>query len=153
MFPTSREGHRSAIERRNLGGHSISCGRPLRVLWHRRDLLWIPQPPAKIPTQLWQNEWDNGDTGRYVHLILPKVKHCGNDQKSCLQRDIAHSQLTLRDLASEPPIVVVVASWEPLCTSQPASPLQAHIIPPSPQTTVNISGGKETSTTHCQEFK
>ncbi|GBM49962.1 hypothetical protein AVEN_34930-1 [Araneus ventricosus] len=47
MFPTSREGHRSAIERRNLGGHSISCGRPLRVLWHRRDLLWIPQPPAK----------------------------------------------------------------------------------------------------------
>ncbi|GBO06460.1 hypothetical protein AVEN_242300-1 [Araneus ventricosus] len=47
MFPTSREGHRSAIERRNLGGHSISFGRPLRVLWHRRDLLWIPQPPAK----------------------------------------------------------------------------------------------------------
>ncbi|GBO04734.1 hypothetical protein AVEN_173201-1 [Araneus ventricosus] len=47
MFPTSREGHRGAVERRNLGGHSISCGRPLRVLWHRRDLLWIPQPPAK----------------------------------------------------------------------------------------------------------
>ncbi|GBL89818.1 hypothetical protein AVEN_179595-1 [Araneus ventricosus] len=27
-----------------------------------------------ISTQLWQNEWDNGDTGRNVHLILPKVK-------------------------------------------------------------------------------
>ncbi|GBO00091.1 hypothetical protein AVEN_263803-1 [Araneus ventricosus] len=27
-----------------------------------------------ISIQLWQNEWDNGDTGRNVHLILPKVK-------------------------------------------------------------------------------
>ncbi|GBO24120.1 hypothetical protein AVEN_203731-1 [Araneus ventricosus] len=27
-----------------------------------------------ISTQLWQNGWDNGDTGRNVHLILPKVK-------------------------------------------------------------------------------
>ncbi|GBN79524.1 hypothetical protein AVEN_200447-1 [Araneus ventricosus] len=27
-----------------------------------------------ISTQLWQNEWDNSDTGRNVHLILPKVK-------------------------------------------------------------------------------
>ncbi|GBO07599.1 hypothetical protein AVEN_245503-1 [Araneus ventricosus] len=27
-----------------------------------------------ISTQLWQNEWDNGDTGRNVYLILPKFK-------------------------------------------------------------------------------
>ncbi|GBN42520.1 hypothetical protein AVEN_208831-1 [Araneus ventricosus] len=27
-----------------------------------------------ISTQLWQNEWDNDDNGRNVHLILPKVK-------------------------------------------------------------------------------
>ncbi|GBN42143.1 hypothetical protein AVEN_247290-1 [Araneus ventricosus] len=27
-----------------------------------------------ISTQLWQNESDNGDNGRNVHLILPKVK-------------------------------------------------------------------------------
>ncbi|GBM16276.1 hypothetical protein AVEN_195382-1 [Araneus ventricosus] len=52
----------------------------------------------------------------------------GKDQKPCLKRDMAHSQLTLRDLASERPIAVVVASWESLCTSQPAAALQAHII-------------------------
>ncbi|GBN31866.1 hypothetical protein AVEN_14489-1, partial [Araneus ventricosus] len=46
MCTTSREGHRSAVESINLGGHSISCGRPLSVLWRRRDLLWIPQPPV-----------------------------------------------------------------------------------------------------------
>ncbi|GBM95083.1 hypothetical protein AVEN_111038-1 [Araneus ventricosus] len=80
-------------------------------------------------------------------------QHRGNDQKSCLQRDMVHSQLTLRDLASEPPTAVVVASWELLCTSQPAVALQAHIILPSPQTTLKISGGKESSTSHCQEFK
>ncbi|GBN38759.1 hypothetical protein AVEN_230339-1 [Araneus ventricosus] len=40
-----------------------------------------------------------------------------------------------------------------LCTSQPAAALQNHIILPSPQTTLNISGGKESSTTHCQEYK
>ncbi|GBN81771.1 hypothetical protein AVEN_5338-1 [Araneus ventricosus] len=56
----------------------------------------------------------------------------GKDQKSCLQWDMTHFQLTLRDLASERPIVVVVASWEALCTSQLAAPLQAHFILPSP---------------------
>ncbi|GBL98477.1 hypothetical protein AVEN_111606-1 [Araneus ventricosus] len=81
------------------------------------------------------------------------LQHRGNDQKSCLQRDMAHSQLTLRDLASEPPIAVVVESWEPHCSSQPAASLQAHISLPSPQTTWNISGGEESSTTHCHEFK
>ncbi|GBM51002.1 hypothetical protein AVEN_123634-1 [Araneus ventricosus] len=47
MCTTSREGHRSAVESINLGGHSISCDRPLSVLWRRRALLWIPQPPVK----------------------------------------------------------------------------------------------------------
>ncbi|GBM90319.1 hypothetical protein AVEN_116309-1 [Araneus ventricosus] len=47
MCTTSREGHRNAIESINLGGHSISCDRPLHVLWRRRYLLWIPHPPAK----------------------------------------------------------------------------------------------------------
>ncbi|GBO24222.1 hypothetical protein AVEN_122967-1 [Araneus ventricosus] len=49
MCASSRERHRSAVESINLGGHSISCDRLLRVLWRRRDrdLLWIPQPPAK----------------------------------------------------------------------------------------------------------
>ncbi|GBM45368.1 hypothetical protein AVEN_270682-1 [Araneus ventricosus] len=72
--------------------------------------------------------WNNGDTGRNVHLILPKVKTFpkaktfrGKDQKSCLQRDMANSQLTLRDLASGRPIAVVVASWKAICTSQPAA--------------------------------
>ncbi|GBM72596.1 hypothetical protein AVEN_107146-1 [Araneus ventricosus] len=27
-----------------------------------------------ISTQLWQNEWGNGDTSRNVQLIFPKVK-------------------------------------------------------------------------------
>ncbi|GBL76876.1 hypothetical protein AVEN_12562-1 [Araneus ventricosus] len=40
----------------------------------------------------------------------------GKDQKSCLQRDIVHSQLTLRNLASETPIAIVVASSEALFT-------------------------------------
>ncbi|GBM53293.1 hypothetical protein AVEN_52318-1, partial [Araneus ventricosus] len=40
----------------------------------------------------------------------------GKNLKSSLQRDMAHTQLTLRDLASERPIAVVVASWEALCT-------------------------------------
>ncbi|GBM71943.1 hypothetical protein AVEN_163095-1 [Araneus ventricosus] len=48
MFPTSREGHRSAIERRNLGGHLISCERPLCVHRRRRDRLWRPEPPANL---------------------------------------------------------------------------------------------------------
>ncbi|GBM98876.1 hypothetical protein AVEN_69064-1 [Araneus ventricosus] len=61
--------------------------------------------------------------------------HSSKDQKLCLQRDMTHSQLTIRDLASERPIAVVVASWEALCTSQPASALQAHFILPSPQKT------------------
>ncbi|GBL93120.1 hypothetical protein AVEN_216472-1 [Araneus ventricosus] len=77
-------------------------------------------------------------TSYFQRSRLPQ--HRGNGQKSCLQRDMAHSQFTLRDLASEPMIVVVVASWEPLCTSQPVAALQAHIILPSPQTTLNISG-------------
>ncbi|GBM49237.1 hypothetical protein AVEN_59300-1 [Araneus ventricosus] len=56
-------------------------------------------------------------TSSFQRSRLPQ--HSGNDQKSCLQLDTAHSQLTLRDLASEPPIAVVVGSLEPLCTKQP----------------------------------
>ncbi|GBO16027.1 hypothetical protein AVEN_216860-1 [Araneus ventricosus] len=52
MCTTSREGHRSAIERRKLGGHSISCVGPLRVLWRRRDPLWIPQPPVNLEDRI-----------------------------------------------------------------------------------------------------
>ncbi|GBL96943.1 hypothetical protein AVEN_182523-1 [Araneus ventricosus] len=56
-------------------------------------------------------------TSSFQRSRLPQLR--GKDQKSCLQRDMAHSQLTLRDLASERPIAVVVASWEVLCTSKP----------------------------------
>ncbi|GBN86554.1 hypothetical protein AVEN_258194-1 [Araneus ventricosus] len=72
----------------------------------------------------------------------------GNDHKSCSEWEMAHSQLTLRYLDSELPIVVLVASWDPLCTSHTGAALQAHKIFTSPQTTLNISGGKESSTTH-----
>ncbi|GBM46624.1 hypothetical protein AVEN_181204-1 [Araneus ventricosus] len=68
-------------------------------------------------------------TSSFEKTRLPQ--NHGKDQKSCLKRDMAHSQLTLRDLVSEPPIAVVVQSWEPLCNSQPAAALQAHIILPS----------------------
>ncbi|GBN06946.1 hypothetical protein AVEN_8301-1 [Araneus ventricosus] len=67
--------------------------------------------------------------------------------------DLVRMATVNRSLASEPPIAVVVAGWEPLCTSQPAAALQSHIILPSPQTTLNTSGGKQPSTTHCHEFK
>ncbi|GBN62791.1 hypothetical protein AVEN_221773-1 [Araneus ventricosus] len=90
-------------------------------------------------------------TSSFQRLILPQLH--GTDPKSCLQRDMAHSQLTLRDLASEPPIAVFVASWEAFSSSQPATALQAHVVLPSPETTLNISGGKESSKTHYQEFK
>ncbi|GBM21469.1 hypothetical protein AVEN_161076-1 [Araneus ventricosus] len=78
---------------------------------------------------------------------LPQLR--GKDQKSCLERDMAYSQLTLRDLVSERPIAVAGANWKALCTSQPATALQAHFILQSPQTTLNIYGGKKSSTTHC----
>ncbi|GBN70233.1 hypothetical protein AVEN_192350-1 [Araneus ventricosus] len=65
-------------------------------------------------------------------VLFPQLR--GKDQKSCLQWDMVNSRLTLRDLASERPIAVVVSNWEALCTSQPAAALQAHFISPSPQT-------------------
>ncbi|GBL76132.1 hypothetical protein AVEN_264801-1 [Araneus ventricosus] len=69
-------------------------------------------------------------TSSFQRSRLPQLR--GKNQKSSLQRDMAHTQLTLRDLASEQLITMVVASWESLCTSQPAVPLQAHFILPSP---------------------
>ncbi|GBN05772.1 hypothetical protein AVEN_82484-1 [Araneus ventricosus] len=68
-------------------------------------------------------------TSSFQSSRLPQ--HRGNDQKSCLQRGMSHSQFTLRDLASGPQIAVVLPSWETLCTSQPAIVLQAQIILPS----------------------
>ncbi|GBL81948.1 hypothetical protein AVEN_50533-1 [Araneus ventricosus] len=109
-----------------------------------------------ISTQLWQNEWDNGDIWWNIHSILPKVKTSPASWKIpeiMFATGHDHSQLTLRELASKRLIAVVVASWEALPTSQPAAPLQALFVLPSPQTTWNISGGKESSTTHCQELR
>ncbi|GBN91523.1 hypothetical protein AVEN_239949-1 [Araneus ventricosus] len=112
---------------------------------------FMPFPPNSGRMNGTKVTLDESSTSSFQRSRPPQ--HRGNEQKSCFQRDMAHSQLTLRDLASEPSISVVVVSWEPLCTSQPAVALQAHIILPSPQTTLNISNGKEPSTTHYQEFK
>ncbi|GBN41361.1 hypothetical protein AVEN_53975-1 [Araneus ventricosus] len=116
MFPTSREGHHSGVERRNLGGHSISCG----VLWCRRDLLWIPQPPAKYVQgevlgssfhSRWQAEWDNGETDRSVYSIIQKIS---NKQlhwsRECIQLTLAMgpSPATSRDSVS---ILQTTAMW------------------------------------------
>ncbi|GBM44768.1 hypothetical protein AVEN_164925-1 [Araneus ventricosus] len=49
-----------------------------------------------------------------TNIILPKNKIPqlrGKDQKSCLQREIAHSQRTLREFVSERLIAVVAASY------------------------------------------
>ncbi|GBL59924.1 hypothetical protein AVEN_178582-1, partial [Araneus ventricosus] len=82
------------------------------------------------------NKWDNGGTGRNAYFILRKVE---TSPAPCQRPEImfatGHSQPTLRYLAPERPITVVVASWEALCTSQPAALLQAHFVLPSPQTT------------------
>ncbi|GBL84195.1 hypothetical protein AVEN_118596-1 [Araneus ventricosus] len=51
-------------------------------------------------------------TTSFQRSRLPKRR--GKDQKFCLQLDIAYSQVTLRDLASERPIAVAVANWEAL---------------------------------------
>ncbi|GBN83832.1 hypothetical protein AVEN_1284-1 [Araneus ventricosus] len=115
----------------------------------KRNFVPFPPNPGKLNgTTVTLRGMSNSSSQR---SRLPQ--HRGNDQKSCLQRDMAHSQLTLRYLASGPLISVVMASWELLCTLQAAAALPTHIILPSPQTTLKISGGKETSTTHCQEFK
>ncbi|GBM57938.1 hypothetical protein AVEN_206009-1 [Araneus ventricosus] len=68
-------------------------------------------------------------TSSFRRSRLPQLR--GKDQKSCLQRDMAHSQLTLTDTALEQPIVVVVASWEALCASQPVPPLKVYLTKPS----------------------
>ncbi|GBN30864.1 hypothetical protein AVEN_205323-1 [Araneus ventricosus] len=111
---------------------------------------FIPSPPNSGRMNGTIVTLEGTSTSSFRRSRLPQLH--GNDQKSCLQRGIAHSQLTLRHLASEPPIAVIVASWEVLCTSQLAAALQAHYILPSPQTTLNIFVGKESSTNHYQEL-
>ncbi|GBN30187.1 hypothetical protein AVEN_104454-1 [Araneus ventricosus] len=88
-------------------------------------------------------------TSSFQKSRLPHLR--GKDQKSCSQRGIVQSQLTLRDLVLERPIAV--ASCEDPCTSQAAAFLQAHFILSGPQTTWNISGRKESSPTLCQELR
>ncbi|GBM39697.1 hypothetical protein AVEN_47504-1 [Araneus ventricosus] len=97
----------------------------------------MPSPPDYGKMNVSTVTQEETSTSYFQRSRLPQKR--GKDQKSCLQRDMAHSQLTLRDLSSERQVVVVVASWEALCTSQPAAPLQVHFILPSPQATYNIS--------------
>ncbi|GBL91627.1 hypothetical protein AVEN_125863-1, partial [Araneus ventricosus] len=91
---------------------------------------FIPSPPNSVRMNGTTVTLEGKFTSSFQRSRLPQLR--GKNQKSSLQRDMAHTQLTLRDLSSEQLIAMVVASWEALCTSQPAVPLQAHFILPSP---------------------
>ncbi|GBO12345.1 hypothetical protein AVEN_31463-1 [Araneus ventricosus] len=59
--------------------HVGYSGKPRRQ--HRRTPTYIPAPRSHMKSILqtecitrWQTEWDNGETGRSVYNILPKVK-------------------------------------------------------------------------------
>ncbi|GBM76766.1 hypothetical protein AVEN_271791-1 [Araneus ventricosus] len=94
---------------------------------------FMPSPPNSGRMNGTTMTLEETSTSSFQTSRLPQLP--GKGQKLCLQRGIAHSQLTLRDLASERQIIVVVASWETLCISQPTALLQGHFILPSPGTT------------------
>ncbi|GBM23125.1 hypothetical protein AVEN_150539-1 [Araneus ventricosus] len=87
-------------------------------------------------------------TTSFQRSRLPQ--HRGNDQKSCLQRDMAHLQLTLRDLASEPPSCGELGTPLHFATSCRHTS-SYHFTKPSNE--LENLWWKESSTTHCQEFK
>ncbi|GBM24618.1 hypothetical protein AVEN_157871-1 [Araneus ventricosus] len=79
-----------------------------------------------ISTQLWQNEWDNDDTGMNVHLILPKVKSSpASWQRPEIIFATGHGLFPtyLKRFSLKTTDCCGCASSEALCTSQPAAPL------------------------------
>ncbi|GBL95216.1 hypothetical protein AVEN_253542-1 [Araneus ventricosus] len=91
--------------------------------------IFMPSPPNPGRMNGTMVTLEGTSISSFQRSSLPQL--CGKVQKSCFQRDMARSQLTLRDLASKQPIDVVTASWETVCTSEPVAILQANFIPPN----------------------
>ncbi|GBO11259.1 hypothetical protein AVEN_96928-1 [Araneus ventricosus] len=82
---------------------------------------FMPSPPKSDRINETTVTLEGMASSSFQRSRLPQLR--GKDQKSCLQWEMAHSQIYLRNLASERPIAVVVASLEAMCTSQPAATL------------------------------
>ncbi|GBN59363.1 hypothetical protein AVEN_176248-1 [Araneus ventricosus] len=75
----------------------------------------------------WKTEWDNGETGRNVYNVLPKVKITPSPWKRPEKMFVtAHSRNTLNDSRSETAILVAAATWEIPYTILQAACLQPH---------------------------
>ncbi|GBM95144.1 hypothetical protein AVEN_249011-1 [Araneus ventricosus] len=97
---------------------------------------FIPAPRNHIKSLLqkefiirWQKEWDNGETGRSVHNVLPKVKKTPTPWQRpeiCSSRATAHFQHISKDSTSEAAIPVAAESWETPYTMLQVACLQRH---------------------------
>ncbi|GBL90182.1 hypothetical protein AVEN_130308-1 [Araneus ventricosus] len=117
----------------SLGGNE-AADLPAKKATQEGIATFIPAPRNHIKSLLqkesiirWQKEWDNGETGRSVHNLLPKVK---TTPTPCQRPEIifvtGHFRHILKDSTSEEATPVAAETWETPYTMLQIACLQHH---------------------------